>query len=73
MRKGEGMLGHEGKDECCPDWSREQCETKYIDMCESEAVEHCVDTVERQCEKEWVEECWQEDDKECRYMSSLIN
>ena len=35
-------------------------------MCETEAVEHCVDTLERQCETEWVEECWQEDQQDCR-------
>ena len=50
---------------------RQECETLHIDMCETEAVEHCIDTVENVCETKNFQECWEEDEEECKYVILL--
>ena len=50
---------------------RQECETLHIDMCETEAVEHCIDTVENVCETKNFQECWEEDEEDCKYVVLL--
>ena len=40
-------------------------------MCETEAVEHCIDTVENVCETKNFQECWEEDEEDCKYVILL--